>query len=149
TPSLTVGLLPRPHSGNRQMQRKRCPVTWLRVHRHAAAKRAQVTLDETQPQSRAASRRGNTPSAIERFEDMRQILRRDSGPAVSNSDLHFAALPVLHGTRAYTQPLASRGVLQRILKQILQSTFQRGTIGDHERQICCKVLLDLPAIFCE
>ena len=80
---------------------------------------------------------------------MRQILRRDSGPAVSNSDLHFPALRVLRDTRAYTQPLASRCVLQRILKQILQGTFQRGTISEHQRQIFCKVLLDLPAIFCE
>src|SRR5436309_12367884 len=99
------------------MQRKRCPVTWRWLHRHAAAKRPQVTLDETQPQSRAASHRGNrTLSAIERFEDMRQILGRDSGPAVSNSDLHFPALSVLCSTRGYTQPLGSRCVLQRILK---------------------------------
>src|SRR5713226_9249200 len=90
-------------SGNRQMQRKRCPVTWRCLHRHAAAKCAQGTLDETQSQSRAARRRGSlTLSAIERFEDMRQIFRRDSRPAVSNSDLHFLALPVLRVTRAYT-----------------------------------------------
>jgi len=41
---------------------------------------------------------------------MRQILRRDSGPAVSNSDLHFPALPGLRGTRGYTQPLAYMGM---------------------------------------
>src|SRR5205814_9696406 len=101
-------------------------------------------------QSRAASRRGNrTLSAIEGFEDMRQIFRRDSRPAVSNRDLHFPALRLLRGTRGYTQPLASRCVLQRIIKQILQGTLQRGTISEHQRQIFCKVLLDLPAIFCE
>src|SRR5207244_5718098 len=125
------------------------PVTWRCLHRHAAAQRAQVTLDETQSQSRAAGRRNHTLSAIERFEDMRQILRRDSRPAVSNSDLHFPALPGLRGTGGYTQPLASRCVLQRIVKQILQGTFQRGTISEHQRQIFCKVLLDLPAIFRE